>query len=361
MPRPSANIVLFSDGTGNSSGKLFRTNVWRTYQAVDLKDPQQLQIPRQFAFYDDGVGTSSFRPLAFLGGAVGVGLARNVRDIYAFVCRTYQPGDKIYAFGFSRGAFTIRIALGLILDQGLVRYDGNEGTLKRKVNAAYRRFRRDNFNHAGGLVQSLRWTRDCIIGAWERSPRPTYDEVRNPNVPGSTIEIEFVGLWDTVAAYGLPVDEMTRAVDWAFWPLTMPDYDLSPRVKRAMHALSLDDERNTFHPKLWNETEADVVRPGGQTRPPKDGDEWSDASRISQVWFAGVHSNLGGGYPDDTLSYVSLGWILKGAKQAGLRLIPHVAKEYGDLADENGPIYDSRSGLAGVLSLQSSPDLGRHQ
>ena len=120
------NLILFSDGTGNSSGKLFKTNVWRTYEAVDVADPRNPALPRQFAFYDDGVGTSSFKPLAVLGGALGLGLARNVRDIYAFVCRNYSPGDKIYAFGFSRGAFTIRVLMGLILDQGLVPYNGNE-------------------------------------------------------------------------------------------------------------------------------------------------------------------------------------------------------------------------------------------
>ena len=123
------NLVLFSDGTGNSSAKLFRTNVWRVYQAVDLTDPKDPTEPRQFAFYDNGVGNSSFKPLAVLGGALGVGLARNVRDLYAFVCRTYQPGDKIYGFGFSRGAFTIRVLVGLMMDQGLVPYDGNEADL----------------------------------------------------------------------------------------------------------------------------------------------------------------------------------------------------------------------------------------
>lgn len=149
----SRNIVLFSDGTGNSAAKLFRTNVWRTYQAVDLADPQNPKEPRQFAFYDDGVGTSSFRPLALIGGAIGIGLARNVKDIYGYLCRIYRPGDRIYAFGFSRGAFTIRIAVGLILDQGLVKYDGDERALERNVAGAYRRFRRENFTHTGGLVQ----------------------------------------------------------------------------------------------------------------------------------------------------------------------------------------------------------------
>jgi uncharacterized protein (DUF2235 family) len=139
------NIVVFSDGTGNSSAQLFRTNVWRTYQALDRADPPNPPNPRQFAFYDDGVGTSSFKPAALLGGAIGLGLGRNVRDLYAFVCRTYRPADpgqnreadKIYAFGFSRGAFTIRVLVGLIATQGLVPYDGDEAKLQRRVAAAW--------------------------------------------------------------------------------------------------------------------------------------------------------------------------------------------------------------------------------
>ena len=103
----SKNIVLLSDGTGNSSSKLFTTNVWRLYQALDLTDPA-----RQIAYYDDGVGTSSFKPLAILGGVFGFGLKRNVIDIYSFCCRNYRRGDKIYGFGFSRGAFTIRVVAG---------------------------------------------------------------------------------------------------------------------------------------------------------------------------------------------------------------------------------------------------------
>jgi uncharacterized protein (DUF2235 family) len=118
-------IVVLSDGTGNSSAALWRTNVWRTFDALDLSGSDQV------AFYDDGVGTSSFKPLAILGGAFGYGLKRNVIDIYKFVCRNYQTdADEIFGFGFSRGAFTIRVVMGLILDQGLVQAD-NEIDLDR--------------------------------------------------------------------------------------------------------------------------------------------------------------------------------------------------------------------------------------
>src|SRR4249920_4069005 len=100
-------IILLSDGTGNSAGKVWRTNVWRVFQALELKGSNQI------AYYDDGVGTSSFKPLAVLGGVFGYGLKRNVLDIYKYACRNYKPGDDLYAFGFSRGAFTIRLAVAL--------------------------------------------------------------------------------------------------------------------------------------------------------------------------------------------------------------------------------------------------------
>jgi uncharacterized protein (DUF2235 family) len=184
------NIILFSDGTGSSSAKLFRTNVWRVYQAIDLTDPKDPTEPRQFAFYDNGVGTSSFKPLAALGGALGVGLARNVRDLYAFVCRTYQAGDKIYAFGFSRGAFTIRVLVGLMMDQGLVPYDGNEAELERHVAAAYREYRK-KCNTTGGLVGPLRAVRDLFINARDRMlGEKLYRDIEKIAAPGSPAALE---------------------------------------------------------------------------------------------------------------------------------------------------------------------------
>src|SRR5436190_19811185 len=144
----SKNIVLLSDGTGNSSSKLFKTNVWRMFEALDPKNPLE-----QIAYYDDGVGTSSFKPLAILGGIFGVGLKRNVIDIYSFCCRNYQPGDKVFGFGFSRGAFTIRVVAGFIARVGLLRYNGNEADLARDAEIAYREYRKvRNFRSGGNLL-----------------------------------------------------------------------------------------------------------------------------------------------------------------------------------------------------------------
>src|SRR4051794_28179315 len=175
QPNKGKNIVLFSDGTGNSSAKLFKTNVWRVYQALDLADGKV-----QIAHYDDGVGTSSFKPLAVLGGAFGWGLKRNVLSAYKFVCRNYKPGDRIYAFGFSRGAFTIRVLVGLIASQGLVDYnpDGTdaEAKLERDTRAAYRAYRywfelsgwsSDNRERpVNDYVYWARQLRDKVINAW---------------------------------------------------------------------------------------------------------------------------------------------------------------------------------------------------
>ena len=342
------NILVFSDGTGNSSGKLFRTNVWRLYKAVDLADPKDYREPRQFAYYDDGVGTSSFRPLALLGGAIGVGLARNVRDLYAFVCRTYRPGDKIYAFGFSRGAFTVRVLVGLILNQGIVQYNGSETDLQRNVARAYRAYRRERFRWRWQWhVDVARQVRDLVIATWDKCwDRKPYNKCTNIHcVNGEELTIAFVGVWDTVAAYGLPIDELTRAVD-AIWPLSMPDRDLSQRVNRAMHALSLDDERNTFHPQLWNETPP-PQSPGSPALTAESAPEKIEAERLLQVWFAGVHSDVGGGYPDDGLSYVSLEWMMTGAQKAGVRFCDELWGDYRALSDENGPLHDSRRGVGG--------------
>ena len=130
MAGSSRNLVVLSDGTGNSASKPFKTNVWRLYQALDLKDASQLAV------FGDGVGTSSIKVPRVLGLALGVGVKRNVLNLYKFLCRNHQDGDRIWAFGFSRGAFTIRV-LGLIYREGLVSFK-TEAELHRNALAAYR-------------------------------------------------------------------------------------------------------------------------------------------------------------------------------------------------------------------------------
>jgi uncharacterized protein (DUF2235 family) len=330
----SRNIVLLSDGTGNSAAKVWRTNVRRTFEALDLSGNDQI------AFYDDGVGTSTFKPWAILGGAFGFGLKRNVIDIYKFACRNYQSdSDDIYGFGFSRGAFTIRVVIGLILNQGLVSAD-NEAELDKKAIAAYRKYRSERYHTLWP------WHPEDWFRAIRNALLPiTYDKRDNRQVK----HIRFVGVWDTVAAYGLPMDEMTRGVSRWIMPLELPTHTLDrERVLRACQALSLDEERTTFHPELWDEK----IVPPSEFDPSKErhiADE-----QISQVWFAGVHSNVGGGYPDDALAYIPLVWMLNEAQRCGLKFKsdqgnppadPDAFKNAISMGDKDGRIYDPRAGL----------------
>ena len=362
----SKNIVLLSDGTGNSSAKVLKTNVWRLFQILDLRDPK-----RQIAFYDDGVGTSSFKLFAALGGIFGFGLKRNVLAIYSFCCRNYRHGDQIYCFGFSRGAFTIRVVAGLIASQGLVTYNNNEADLARFAADAYRAYRR-RFN--GGIPKffgrfgiDVRELRDVAIRALRGI---THQTVRAP-VPTPVESIRFVGVWDTVDAYGGPIQEMTRAIDYWVWPLSMPDHFMSARIHRACHALALEDERDAFHPVIWDER---YVR-GTATVPGHKKESWlfdvnydprdaetqladppphlrtdlpmADRERISQVWFTGVHSDIGGGYPQNGLSFVALDWMLDRAKAYGLRYLDEQREILVDpQIDPNDKLNDSRKGLA---------------
>jgi uncharacterized protein (DUF2235 family) len=334
-------IILLSDGTGNAAAKVWRTNVWRTFEALDLSGNDQI------AYYDDGVGTSTFKPLALLGGAFGFGLRRNVLELYKFACRNYrEPEDELFGFGFSRGAFTIRIVMGLINSQGLVRAD-NETELHSLASAAYRAYRRERYEHLK-LEAPYQWIRNKF--------GPNYPpEGERKNI--KDIKIRFIGVWDTVAAYGMPIKEMSDGIHDYLWPIELPNDKLSKKVMRACQALALDEERTTFHPQLWDET-------GENSATAKLLDRRStEDERITQVWFSGVHSNVGGGYPDDSLAYIPFVWMLGEARRCGLkfksdyandpinaevmRADPDTFKSAVSKRDKDGRLYDPRRGFGG--------------
>lgn len=334
---PSPKIIILSDGTGNAASSVWRTNVWRVFQALDLQGNSQA------AKYDDGVGTSSFVPLAILGGAFGYGLKRNILDAYKFISRNYDHDNhsKIYLFGFSRGAFTARVLAALILDQGLIVAD-TESELHDGAVKAYRAYRAQGYHSIWRIEVLFRALRDHIlVPVLDRlTGRRPYAKIARLPVPA----IEFIGIWDTVAAYGLPIDEMTRGISNWVWPLELPNRILSPRVNCARHALALDDERTTFHPVLWTEQE-----PG---QPPPTVPATIDGERLVQVWFVGMHANVGGGYPDDALAFVPLAWLVDEAVKRGLvfksmpKADPDAIKAIKSSEDKDGRLYDSRAGLS---------------
>lgn len=321
------NLVLFSDGTSNSSLKAQKTNVWRMFEALDKSQAGQV------AQYDDGVGTSRVKFLAAIGNAFGWGLKRNVLDQYKFVCRNYQPGDRIFGFGFSRGAFTIRVLASLIDGQGLVDFRSEE-ELDKRARIVYRLYRNRCFpGYRWSPVGLFRGVRDRAIRLFQQATHGMLDE-HLPVKKG--IPIHFLGLWDTVSAYGMPVEEFKPAINWLFWPLLFDNLVLPRAVQHAYHALSLDDERTAFHPVVWDEHEERVLAASPSGVAP---------GRLNQVWFAGVHSNVGGGYPEDHLAMITLDWMMGNAERHELRLIPSHRQAVQDAQSPYGQLYDPRAGL----------------
>lgn len=328
-------IVVCSDGTGNTAIKGRGTNVFKLFEAVDLDshrfDPA---VTPQIAIYDDGVGTENFKPLKLLGGATGWGLSRNVKHLYAELARVYDPGDEIYMFGFSRGAFTVRTLVGLIGACGLI----DLRTLQPRTSRAFH----------GAVKKAYSAYRACYQPlAKQVFVKPSHDRAARFKKRHSypiEVRIRFVGVWDTVDAVGLPF-HLGDLLNATFYRFKFPDLALSPIVDRACHALAIDDERQTFHPLMWKETQ-------------------EDAPRISQVWFAGAHSNVGGGYPKQGMSFVALDWMLEEAAQAGkpfgqhgLRLNKSDRDWFREHASVDDKLYDPRAGL-GVFYRRRFRDIG---
>jgi uncharacterized protein (DUF2235 family) len=316
MPK---NIVVCSDGTGNTAIKGRGTNVFKLFEAVDLNTHRRNPaLPPQIAFYDDGVGTESFKPLRLLGGAFGWGLARNVKQLYRNISKVYDPGDRIYLFGFSRGAFTVRTLAGMITSCGLVNGTAiaQPDQLARAVNAAYRAYRARYDSTITRWVGRLgsRLNHEAAVGAlWKACPM-------HRDVP-----MRFIGVWDTVDAVGLPfaaADLFNKYI----YQFKFPNRTLHPSIERACHALSIDDDRASFSPVLWEDTS-------------------NDPGRIDQVWFAGVHSNVGGGYPKQGMSLVALEWMLYQARDAGLTIQPLDLEMIAGHASVDDKLYDPRAGL----------------
>ncbi len=308
----SKNIVLCADGTGNMGGYTPSSNVFKIYNEIDLHNDK-----KQLKFYDNGVGTESNKYLRAASGALGFGFKTNVRDLYRFLARNYVKGDQVYFFGFSRGAATVRACSGFIAACGLV--DGkkmNEDALDAAVDAAL---------HAYVKIKK----------------NPLRAEKSKTTNSHGVIPIQFLGVWDTVSSLGFPRNWDITALglfvinlafksldyisDWVF-PHNFYNYELTPNVNHACQALSIDDERTSFWPMVW--------------------DEKKPTNPVEQVWFAGMHSNVGGGYPRAGMANVALEWMMIRAKNNGLIFKDPTMKNVHDDANPHGRMFNSRDGFA---------------
>ena len=316
------NLILCADGTGNRGGYSPDSNVYRIYKAVD-QNIQHAGENQQLLFYDNGVGTQRNKIWRALSAGVGFGFKSNVKDLYRFLSRHYRKGDRIYLFGFSRGAATIRACSGFIAASGLVKSTDNNGNA-----LSYR---------------ALEKRIDAAMKVYEQGNHTTLAK-ENEHSHGA-VDIEAIGVWDTVSALGFPqrTDISSIGLYLLNWIFTGCDkltefgpfkhrfyhYELTDNVKHAYQALSIDDARTAFWPLLWDENKR-----GNQA--------------IEQVWFAGMHSNVGGGYGRSGLASVALHWMLTRPAMKPLRLLDGTLTAVKNDSHAHGRMYNSRDGL-GVL------------
>lgn len=302
------SLIVFSDGTGNRGGVSEDTNIWRLYKMIDRSDGNQ------HVFYEDGVGTQDATPYRLLSSAFGLGLTNKVLRAYKFIASNYKKSSpsgpsKIYLFGFSRGAYTVRLLLGLIQLCGLIdKSRMNEKEFEDALKEVKKAFRSSNNQLAENLL--------------------------NTNL---RVDVEFIGAWDTVDAVGVPIDELKPLIMKLPKLWRRRQFSFKDRVvdgaRIARHALAIDDERRTFHPNYWSKA---GTCSDGTTR-----------VDLNQVWFTGMHSNVGGGYPKDGLAYVTLEWMIAELKaNTPIKLLCGEIEQVSNQANECDKLYDSRKGAA---------------
>jgi uncharacterized protein (DUF2235 family) len=306
MPK---NIVICCDGTANEFAKN-NTNVVKLYYALE-QDPS-----RQLTYYHPGLGTmepagalTTFarKFTKLLGMAIGYGLSNDIRDVYAFLMNYYEKDDKVFLFGFSRGAYTVRAVCSLLHLYGLIRR-GNEPLVPYAIRM---------------MTGINRANKDA---PQDRKSTAEYFELAKSfkrTLARTDCKPWFVGVWDTVSSVG-----------WVENPLKLPYVSTNPDIQIGRHAVAIDERRAFFRNHLWRQ-------------PDDPGIEWGPKD-VKQVWFPGVHCDVGGGYPESEsgLSKIALDWMLQEAKAAGLLVDPIKEMDVLGVASESKyvkPDFDAKA------------------
>jgi uncharacterized protein (DUF2235 family) len=264
-------IIICCDGTWNNPDDTKQkegeavSNVVKMARAIRPKDAKGVE---QAVFYDWGIGTNGFLD-KLVGGGIGKGIDKNIQDGYRFLVHNFVPSDEIFIFGFSRGAYTARSLVGLIRNCGILKKMHAD-----RVAVAYDEYR----SRSAPDVQRT------------RAFRQKYSR---------EVTVKFLGVWDTVGALGVPFSILKKFNNKKYG---FHDQEISSIIKNAYHALAIDERREAFSPTLWKTKEG--------------------RKNTAQVWFPGVHSDVGGGYTKAGLSFVALEWMAKKATDCQLSLDP---------------------------------------
>ncbi|PSW16926.1 DUF2235 domain-containing protein [Photobacterium sanctipauli] len=265
-------IIICSDGTWNRpeqyGEETYPTNVLKFARCIPPTAPDGT---KQIVYYDWGIGSYHNKLFA---GALGKGLDKNIMDCYRFIVHNYEPGDELYLFGFSRGAYTVRSLCGMI----------NNCSILKSIN--------------GSMIEDA----FMLYRNPENKPHSQFSiDWKDRYAIQQTTHINFIGVWDTVGAMGLPTSIFGLIEDEHLFY----DDKLGSNVLKARQALALDEVRQDFTPTLWQ---------------PKEGID------IEQVWFAGVHCDVGGSYQPDAdgtvLSDIPMLWLQQEAEKTGLSFDP---------------------------------------
>ena len=277
------NIVVFSDGTGQEGGRGYNSNVYRLFNMCEDR------TDRQILFYDRGLGTG-WRKIT--GNLFGAGISKNIKDCYRFIFENFNAEDEIFLFGFSRGATTVRSLSSFIHLFGILPKSRPE-----LIDHAYRIYkdRKGREKRAKEFLQ------------------------RHNNM---WCRIRFIGVWDTVAALGIPVTGLNAILEQLpGMQHRFQDLRISKSVEHGRHALAIDDERAIFHPLPWEE-------------------KCEDYQTVEQVWFPGMHTDIGGGYRETGLADNALDWMVREATNKGLRI--YSGHQVKIDPDPDGFMHDSR-------------------
>jgi uncharacterized protein (DUF2235 family) len=313
-------IVICADGTWNIRDQIDKqtkkrrpTNVTKVARAIR---PRATSGVDQIVYYHDGVGTSGGLD-RLTGGAFGRGIEDNIRNLYRFIVYNYEPGDELFFFGFSRGAFTVRTLAGFMNAVGLIQKD--DDYYIPEIYACYESSCRPGSPEWARAFHRVQGTRPCPA-------------------------IRFIGVWDTVGALGAPgfLGQLFNRKKYQYH-----DVGLNVHTQSAYHALAIDERRKAFAPNLWKRVE-----------------DW--AGDLQQAWFAGVHSNVGGSSTPDGLANEALHWIVEKAEALGLEFDDAFLAHYRPcfnsvLHDSMSPLYKLMGPLVRTIGGQGADGEAVHQ
>jgi uncharacterized protein (DUF2235 family) len=292
------NIIICFDGTWNTADAQFPTNVVKTAKLILPADAKGAD---QVVFYDEGLGTTRV-PFAqslnnALAGAFGIGLMDCIERAYRFLSFNYSPGDRIFIFGFSRGAFSARSFSGLLRTCGILHKEHID-----KVKEAIALYQSRDREQGADAAPCVKFRDDYCFASYSPDTLLTRAFSRSPQ----PLAIQYLGIWDTVGALGVP-----GFMHFFHHQYQFHDLELSRMVKSARHALAIDERRLTFAATPWTNFDKLNAEAGQSSSDPAD-------PPYQQLWFPGDHASVGGGGDVNGLWQATLVWIIEGAQRAGL-------------------------------------------